>query len=554
MNIIKGFVARFNLSTYSLFPSPILISMASLLLQQTQCGASSSSPSKILQVGLTGSIGMGKSACTNHFRSMGFPVFDADAAVHKLYSTNGAAVDRIKLVYPDAIIDAAVSRPILGKKVMENSAVLKVLEDIVHPLVAAERRLFFDKAKDQGHFLVIYDIPLLLENPSNHDVDYVVVATADAATQRDRVLKRPGMTEDKFLSLLAKQMPDEQKRKLADYLIHTDHDSYAPAKAQVASIIENIIEKHPILWSRWKLQGSERLKEKSSSIADSFDLVVFDLDDTLVPVFDPIKVATEALSLHMDEFMPLTAEEMKVEKRLWNEMSRISKENPLLAHDLTEVRKAALRALATPHNEQDRVDDAINLFVSMRSHVAPHLYEDVIPCLEWLTKDIGVHVAVLTNGNANLTTCDVLGQYITLSIGACEVGVMKPSPVPFIAISQRTGIPASRILFIGDSLEKDVQGARAAGMTAALLLRDDYKDQRVSRLVSATISSERTTVIDPLSIKTTIETEITSLSSTVDSTVDTPQIGGDKNEYIILKTLYPEELKEKVDKFLEIRL
>lgn len=465
MNVITGFAARFNLSTYSLFPTRILISMASLLsLQQTQCGALCSPSSKILQIGLTGSIGMGKSACTNHFRSMGFPVFDADAAVHKLYSVNGAAVDSIGRLFPECIIDAAVSRPILAKKVMENSAVLKILEDIVHPLVAEERRLFFDKARDQGHFMVIYDIPLLLENPKNHDVDYIIVATADAAIQRDRVLKRPGMTEDKFLSLLAKQMPDEQKRKLADYLIYTDNDSYAPAKAQVASIVENIIEKHPILWSEWKLQGLGQLNEKRSSIADSFDLVVFDLDDTLVPVWNPIKIATEELSTHMDEFMPLTAKEMKIEKRLWNEMSRITKENPLLAHDLTEVRKAGLRALATPHGELDRVDDAMNLFVKMRSHVAPHLYEDVLPCLEWLTRDIGVRVAVLTNGNANLTTCDVLGKYITLSIGACDVGVMKPSPVPFIAISQRTGVPPSRILFIGDSLEKDVQGAISSGM------------------------------------------------------------------------------------------
>lgn len=230
--------------------------MASLIsVQAVDSRPTMSSAQKTLQVGLTGSIGMGKSTCTKHFRSMGFPVFDADAAVHELYSASGAAVDPISKLFPDAIVDNAVCRPILAKKVTENSSVLKLLEGIVHPLVAKKRREFFENASSDGHFMVIYDIPLLLENPMNQEVDYVIVATANAEVQRNRVLKRPGMTEEKFLSLLAKQMPDEQKRGLADFLIHTDYDSYAPGIAQAANIVEKIIEQNPNLWLDWKSRG-----------------------------------------------------------------------------------------------------------------------------------------------------------------------------------------------------------------------------------------------------------------------------------------------------------
>lgn len=112
------------------------------------------------------------------------------------------------------------------------------------------------------------------------------------------------------------------------------------------------------------------------------------------------------------------------------------------------------------------------MFVARRSDVAPHLYSDVLPCLQWLKEEVGVRIAVLTNGNAeSLHLCETLGKYISLSISATDVGVMKPSPVPFLAISQRTGVTPDRILFIGDSHDNDVLGAQAAGMAAALIAR-----------------------------------------------------------------------------------
>jgi dephospho-CoA kinase len=136
--------------------------------------------------------------------------------------------------------------------VVGNATALRELEDIVHPLVAEERERFYEKANTDGDFLVVYDVPLLLENRESHDVDYIVVATADEETQKERVMARPGMTEEKFLSLLAKQMPDAEKRLLADYLVQTNFPGYAPAKAQVAQLVTSIIQGRPDDWVAWK--------------------------------------------------------------------------------------------------------------------------------------------------------------------------------------------------------------------------------------------------------------------------------------------------------------
>lgn len=258
--VVVSILSRLSLKKQTNVSNLSLIAMASVLAVSRVQGLATLAT---LQVGLTGSIGMGKSTCTKHFRAMGFPVFDADAAVNELYSAGGAAVDPIGKLFPDAIVDSAVSRPVLSKKVVEDSKIFKVLEEIVHPLVSAKRRQFFEKAKSEGHFMVIYDIPLLLENPANHEVDYTIVVTADADVQKERVLMRPGMTEEKFISILSKQMPDKKKREHADFLILTDYEGFAPGRSQVANIVEKIIEKNPALWAAWKSQ-SQDVKEKKN--------------------------------------------------------------------------------------------------------------------------------------------------------------------------------------------------------------------------------------------------------------------------------------------------
>ncbi|WP_426954816.1 dephospho-CoA kinase [Muricoccus radiodurans] len=179
--------------------------------------------------GLTGGIGMGKSTAANTFRRLGVPVFDADAAVHRLQGPNGAAVRPIAAAFPGTtcmtprgpkVDREALRRAVLGNDPADNAA-LRRLEAIVHPLVRAAERRFLAAARRRGARLTVLDIPLLFETGGERRVDEVVVVTAPAAIQRARVLRRPGMTEDRLRAILARQVPDALKRRRADHLIHT---------------------------------------------------------------------------------------------------------------------------------------------------------------------------------------------------------------------------------------------------------------------------------------------------------------------------------------------
>jgi len=192
-------------------------------------------------IGLTGSIGMGKSTTAQMFADLGCPVFDADAAVHKLYEKGGKAVPLIKAVFPDAIKNDAVDRQILGKHMRADPLNLKVLESFIHPWVGEIRAEFLQKAKDAAAKAVVFDVPLLFETGGHKFVTVTVVVTASAKTQRDRVLARPNMTAELFEKLLARQMPDKQKRDLADYVISTE-DGLASAREQVQAVFEEILQ------------------------------------------------------------------------------------------------------------------------------------------------------------------------------------------------------------------------------------------------------------------------------------------------------------------------
>ena len=175
--------------------------------------------SKPFILGLTGSIGMGKSAVAAMLRGLGVPVFDADAAVHQLQGPGGACIEPIERAFPGTTGPQGVDRQKLGAAVFGNPAALKVLERIVHPEVAELRRTFLaDNADAQ---LIVFDIPLLFEKAGAHGLDAVVVVSAPAELQRQRVLARPGMTAEKFEQILALQVPDADKRARADYVIDT---------------------------------------------------------------------------------------------------------------------------------------------------------------------------------------------------------------------------------------------------------------------------------------------------------------------------------------------
>ena len=173
----------------------------------------------MIRLGLTGSIGMGKSTTSKMFAAQGIPVVDADAIVHELYT--GEAVPAIEQAFPGTTGEGGVDRAKLSTALAEDPTGFKALEAIVHPLVWRKEREALEQARQSGADIVLLDIPLLFENHAEGRVDKVVVVTCDRALQLQRVLERPGMTEQKFQMILARQMPDAEKRKRADFLIDT---------------------------------------------------------------------------------------------------------------------------------------------------------------------------------------------------------------------------------------------------------------------------------------------------------------------------------------------
>ncbi len=185
-------------------------------------------------LGLTGSIGMGKSTVAQMFRDLNVPVFDADATVHALQGPNGALLPAIEAAFPGTTGPAGVDRSALRDRIFHDPDARRRLESIVHPAVATERQRFLATHADAP--LVVLDVPLLFETGGDSRCDSVAVVTADPAVQRARVLARPGMTEAVFAAILATQLPDSEKRTRARHLIHTD-TTLAATQAQVAALV-----------------------------------------------------------------------------------------------------------------------------------------------------------------------------------------------------------------------------------------------------------------------------------------------------------------------------
>lgn len=189
--------------------------------------------------GLTGSIGMGKSTTAKMFAEAGIPVWDADATVHRLYGPGEAGSKGIADIAPDAITDGAVDRLKLRAAILADPDLLKRIEAVIHPLVGQDRAAFLANARADGERLAVVDIPLLFEGGGEKHVDQTVVVTAPADVQRARVLERPGMTEEAFEAILAKQVPDAVKREKADHLIDTSL-GMEHARQRVAEIIASV--------------------------------------------------------------------------------------------------------------------------------------------------------------------------------------------------------------------------------------------------------------------------------------------------------------------------
>jgi len=188
----------------------------------------------MITLGLTGSIGMGKSTVAAMFEELGVPVFDADAAVHRLQGEGGRLVAAIEAMFPDTTGPKGVDRTLLGEAVLSDPRALKQLEALVHPAVGEERAAFLALHKDAP--LVVFDVPLLFETGGESRVDKVAVVSAPAEIQRARVLARPGMTEARLDAILARQTPDAEKRARADFIIPTG-GTIAETRAAVAAIL-----------------------------------------------------------------------------------------------------------------------------------------------------------------------------------------------------------------------------------------------------------------------------------------------------------------------------
>lgn len=195
----------------------------------------------MIVVGLTGSIGMGKSTVAKMFAEEGAPAFDSDAAVHELYARGGAAAAPVEAAFPGVTRDGAIDRAALSAKVVGNSEAIERLESIVHPLVRQAQADFLARHRIAGDAIVVLDIPLLFESTGAQAVDKIVVVTAPADVQRTRVLGRPGMTEEKFERLLARQTPDAEKRARADFVIDTG-GSFDATRAQVRAVLDALHE------------------------------------------------------------------------------------------------------------------------------------------------------------------------------------------------------------------------------------------------------------------------------------------------------------------------
>jgi dephospho-CoA kinase len=193
----------------------------------------------MLILGLTGSMGMGKSTTAKLFAEAGVPVYDADAAVHKIYE--GEAAPAIEAAFPGTTIDGKVDRVKLSSRVLHNPAAIKQLEQIVHPMLGASRQKFLADAERSGAPVAVVDVPLLFETGGENRVDAVVVVTTTPEVQRERILARDNMSSEKLDAILARQLPDAEKRKRADFVVDTSY-GLDPVRARIRDILAEVVK------------------------------------------------------------------------------------------------------------------------------------------------------------------------------------------------------------------------------------------------------------------------------------------------------------------------
>ncbi len=450
-------------------------------------------------VGLTGSIGMGKSTASSWCRKAGIPVHDADACVHSLYGPGGAAVEPVGAAFPGVASEEGIDRAALSAAVAAagREAALKTLEGIVHPLVTADREAFIAKAAAEGAWCVVLDIPLLFETMDAEarakTLDSLVVVSAPAEIQRARVLARPGMTEDKLAFILSRQVPDATKREAADYVIETGFESYAPARAQLAACFQALAVKHATPYAKWTMTpmmalppppAPAPLPPTSTRAAARIRAVTMDLDDTCWPTFPPIASAGAALASDMAELLPRAAAAGCADKAVLKvSMTEVQQEQPLLVHDMSALRHAALAKLARTHGDDPSapVDELMRRFVLARSDVHAHFFPDTAASLQAL-RQAGLSVGACTNGNCDVRLHVEVGSLFDFTIGAGDAGAAKPAATPFWMAAHAAGCRPCEVVHVGDDVVTDLKGALDAGFRAVLVSRTELQPRKPQEL------------------------------------------------------------------------
>ncbi|KAH8089982.1 dephospho-CoA kinase [Aureococcus anophagefferens] len=375
-------------------------------------------------VGITGGIAMGKSTCTTFLRDIyGVPVHDADAAVHRLYASGGAAVAAIRdrfgagVISAEGAVDRAALSALLQAPTTRAGAAFQALEAIVHPLVAADRTAF------------------------------VADARAARAWLRRRALKRPGMSEGKLDAILARQLDDGDRLARADSVVDTSFWDKARARGATAKILA-------ALWS-----GPAGPPGVATAVS-------FDLDNTFWPTLPPLMKIRHAPEL-CEQYLPRTFEALAPDVEA--KMDAFEAARPKLdveaelKHDITARRRVAFRALAAHHGDADEDADALVAdFVQRRTDATDEFLEaDALPVVAAL-RARGLRVGALTNGNAAARRRGALDFWLTAS----DVGASKPATPPFVAACHAAGCAPEALVHVGDSLHDDVLGALDFGCRA----------------------------------------------------------------------------------------
>jgi putative hydrolase of the HAD superfamily len=286
------------------------------------------------------------------------------------------------------------------------------------------------------------------------------------------------MTQDKLDFVLAKQLPDEVKRAAADFVVETGptamgFDSFAPARASLAKMLMSLADRHAAVYEMWRDTPSHSSALQSPpSFAAPVKGVSFDLDDTLWPTMPPLAAATISLQAAIQHHMPAAyAAGAADTSALRTQVKAVIDAAPDLAHDFTELRRAALLALASAHGHAPQcAATALDAFVRTRSDVAAHFYADARPALLAL-RAAGLRVGACTNGNCDVTLHEEVAQYFDFSVTAAAAGCSKPAPVPFWFAANGAHCRPCELVHIGDDEDTDLKGALAAGCRAILLTR-----------------------------------------------------------------------------------